>query len=330
MATSRTAASRSRWSVDRAVAEVQADDVDPGAHHRLELRRLVGGRPERGDDLRASGHTCLSSRWMHVPLAHYRSSTVDIAAMADFPAADPTAGLRAHLDASPSPWHAVRTSAAALEAAGFTALDERARGPTCPTPGTSGGAGRSSAWRRPAGGGPLPVHIVGAHTDSPGLRVKPHPDGAPGRLAAARRGDLRRRAAQQLARPRPRRRRPARVSPTAADTLVDVAEPIARVPQLAIHLDRDVNERGLVLDRQAHMTPVWATAHDDLVRRVDRRRAAAAMSRRGGSCACTTCSRPPCSAPTARCSPAVGSTTWRRAGRRRRRWWPPSRPTTWR
>ena len=42
-------------------------------------------------------------------------------------------------------------------------------------------------------------------------------------------------------------------------TLVAVDEPIARVPQLAIHLDRDVNERGLVLDRQAHLSPVWAT-----------------------------------------------------------------------
>jgi aspartyl aminopeptidase len=40
--------------------------------------------------------------------------------------------------------------------------------------------------------------------------------------------------------------------------------PLLRVPQLAIHLDRDVNERGLVLDRSRHLTPVWglATAGD--------------------------------------------------------------------
>ena len=38
--------------------------------------------------------------------------------------------------------------------------------------------------------------------------------------------------------------------------LVDVREPIARVPQLAVHLDRGVND-GLVLDRQQHLTPVW-------------------------------------------------------------------------
>ena len=44
---------------------------------------------------------------------------------------------------------------------------------------------------------------------------------------------------------------------TAIDVRVD--EAICRVPQLAIHLDRDVNERGLVLDRQLHMTPVWGS-----------------------------------------------------------------------
>ena len=78
--------------------------------------------------------------------------------------------------------------------------------------------------------------------------------------------------------------------------------PIARVPQLAIHLDRDVNERGLVLDRQAHM------------RRSGRRRPrrpfacwiAGGPGRRPawrGTCASTTSSRPPCSAATGRCSP---------------------------
>jgi len=40
--------------------------------------------------------------------------------------------------------------------------------------------------------------------------------------------------------------------------LVDIREPIARVPQLAVHLDRGVND-SLVLDRERHLRPVWAT-----------------------------------------------------------------------
>ena len=39
---------------------------------------------------------------------------------------------------------------------------------------------------------------------------------------------------------------------------------VARVAQLAIHLDRDVNDRGVTLDKQAHLTPLWGigTARD--------------------------------------------------------------------
>jgi len=49
--------------------------------------------------------------------------------------------------------------------------------------------------------------------------------------------------------------------------LVDVARPLLRVPQLAIHLDRSVNQ-GLKLDAQQHLLPVWglgAAAEGDLV-----------------------------------------------------------------
>jgi len=170
---------------------------------------------------------------------------------------DPTGPLRAFLDASPSPWHAVRTASRLLDQAGFREVAETDSWADLPTAGYVVRDGALIAWRRPARG-VHPVRIVGAHTDSPGLRVKPRPDGARAgwrQLGVEIYGgvllnswlDRDLGVAGRL------------VLPDGTSLLVDVAEPIARVPQLAIHLDRDVNERGLVLDRQAHMTPVWAT-----------------------------------------------------------------------
>lgn len=47
--------------------------------------------------------------------------------------------------------------------------------------------------------------------------------------------------------------------------LVQIDEPLLRVPQLAIHLDRTVNE-GLALDRQRHLAPLWALGEPEEVR----------------------------------------------------------------
>ena len=40
--------------------------------------------------------------------------------------------------------------------------------------------------------------------------------------------------------------------------LLQLDRPLLRIPQLAIHLDREVNEKGLVLNRQQHLAPLWA------------------------------------------------------------------------
>src|ERR1700760_4890291 len=84
-------------------------------------------------------------------------------------------GLCEFIDASPSPFHVCLTVAQRLLAAGFTELAESDNWPS------SGDffivrSGSLVAWRAHDGADALPFRIVGAHTDSPNLRVKQHPD----------------------------------------------------------------------------------------------------------------------------------------------------------
>ena len=163
------------------------------------------------------------------------------------------------LAASPSPWHVVETAAERLATAGFEAAELGSMWSELPSRGYVTRGAALVAWNRPPSASTTsPLRLVGAHTDSPGLRVKPRPDtGGVGwkqlgvevyggalinswldrDLGIAGRVELNDRSA--------------------VDVVVD--EAICRVPQLAIHLDRDVNERGLVLDKQQHLTPVWGS-----------------------------------------------------------------------
>jgi aspartyl aminopeptidase len=44
--------------------------------------------------------------------------------------------------------------------------------------------------------------------------------------------------------------------------MLRIDEPLLRVPQLAIHLDREINDKGLLLNRQQHLAPIWALEDD--------------------------------------------------------------------
>jgi aspartyl aminopeptidase len=167
--------------------------------------------------------------------------------------------LISFLAASPSPWHVVATASERLRASGFEPVDLEQEWTDAPARGFVVRGGALVAWRRGASvGRSSPLRLVGAHTDSPGLRVKPRPDtGGVGwkqlgvevyggalinswldrDLGVAGRVELN--------------------GGSAIDVRID--EAVCRVPQLAIHLDRDVNERGLILDRQQHLTPVWGS-----------------------------------------------------------------------
>ena len=87
-----------------------------------------------------------------------------------------TDDLLAYLDASPSPWHAVASSADRLDAAGFELLEEEAAWRQVDR-GYLIRGGALVAWSNPTGSTTAwPYRIVGAHTDSPCLRIKPRPD----------------------------------------------------------------------------------------------------------------------------------------------------------
>jgi len=159
------------------------------------------------------------------------------------------------IDASPSPWHAVDTAIAHLKNAGFTELPE------------------TDAWQLKAGHSyyvtrgdasiiafrlgtkaltETGLRIVGAHTDSPGLRLKPKAAyagsgfvrigvevyGGPilatftdRDLSIAGRVSVRNQTGHAL-------------------KLIKFDNALVRLPNLAIHMNREVNEKGLLLNKQ--------------------------------------------------------------------------------
>ncbi len=163
-------------------------------------------------------------------------------------------GLCEFIDASPSPYHVCATAAQRLTAAGYRELSEADAWPAAGRYFTIR-AGSLVAWDSTTAD--VPFRIVGAHTDSPNLRVKQHPDrvvagwqvvalqpyggawlnswldrdlGISGRLSVVTSGSV-------------------------EHLLVRVDDPILRVPQLAIHLSED--RKGVSLDPQRHVNAVW-------------------------------------------------------------------------
>jgi aspartyl aminopeptidase len=170
--------------------------------------------------------------------------------------------LIAFVDASPTPFHVCRTAAERLVAAGAVEADERLPLPV-------GGVhllirgGTLIAWRAPVDGGASEAtsyRIVAAHTDSPNLRIKPRPD--------VRRAGLHQLGVEVYGAPLLNSwldrdlglagRVAVRTADAAATRLFRIDRPLLRIPQLAIHLDRDIGTSGLVLDRQQHLSPFWA------------------------------------------------------------------------
>lgn len=180
--------------------------------------------------------------------------------------ADNVAGFIEFLASSPTPFHAVREMADMLESNGFEKLEERESWRFKP-------AGRYYLTRNGSsliafihGRAPLAdtgVRMIGAHTDSPCLKIKPEPDlyqhgyhrlgvevygGAllnpwfdrdlsiAGRVSLSNGG-------------------------TVEHRLVDFADPVAVIPSLAIHLDREQNKAKTV-NAQQHLPAVLSICGD--------------------------------------------------------------------
>lgn len=186
------------------------------------------------------------------------------------PSGDRVLDLLAFLDASPTPYHAVAEVERRLRAAGFTELDERQ--PWTLTPGARHfvvrGGGTLAAFR--LGQRPAADHgllLLGAHTDSPTLRLRPRPEvvqaGADLLMVEVYGGPLLHtwfdRELSLAGRV---------VLADGSVHLVRLPGAPCRLPSLAIHLDRGVNKEGLKLVLDAHLRPLLGMSRGGQTRTV--------------------------------------------------------------
>ncbi len=168
--------------------------------------------------------------------------------------------LLAFIEAAPTPYHAVSEVADRLSGAGFRRFSERESWQLAP--GDAGfvvrGGGSVAAFRlgrrSPAEAGFV---IIGAHTDSPNLRIKPgHELTAHGyeQLAVEVYGGVL--LSTWLDRDLGIAGRV--VLEDGSSRLIRLPGVFCRVPNLAIHLNREVNSGGLSLNPQTQLLPIAA------------------------------------------------------------------------
>jgi aspartyl aminopeptidase len=181
---------------------------------------------------------------------------------------DATVDLIAFLNESPSPYHAVKVVTGRLARAGFRELAEGDEWRIQPGDRAYVVRGGGTVVAFIAGTAPPSLagfRLVGAHTDSPNLRVKPRSEiraqgqrqlgvevyGSPLLYTWLDR-DL------SLA---------GRVSLLDGTThVVKLDRPLCRIPSLAIHLNPTLATEGLRLNPQQHVLPTLALGDDDLPR----------------------------------------------------------------
>ena len=182
----------------------------------------------------------------------------------------PVTDLLNFIDCSPSPWHAVATIEHRLQNQGFQRLLETDTWSLVSNSRYYVIRDDSSIVAFVVGTKALPesgFKIIGAHTDSPGLRVKPHPVVAGDqlvRLAVEVYGgpilatftdrdlSLAGRVAYRQA------------DGSIASRLVCFPQALLRLPNLAIHMNRAVNEDGLKLNKQTDLAAILSATQQQL------------------------------------------------------------------
>ena len=174
----------------------------------------------------------------------------------------PSQGLLDFLKRSPSPFHATQSMAEALQAAGYQALDERETWQLQPqgryyvTRNDSSIIAIKLGQHDPVQHG---IRMVGAHTDSPCLKVKPQPELARHgywQLGVEVYGGV-------LLSPWFDRdlslagRVTFKHNEQLQSRLIDFKQAIASIPSLAIHLNREANS-GWAINAQTELPPVLA------------------------------------------------------------------------
>jgi len=171
----------------------------------------------------------------------------------------PTHDLLRFIDDSPAPRLAAETLVVRLRAAGFQRLALTDPRWSLPPGAYFVQRGATVIAFRVRGAQVRRFAAVGAHTDSPHLRLKPRaPYAAEGMLQLG----VEIYGGALLNSWLDRDLGVAGVVYTAdgGEHLARVHRAVARVPQLAIHLDRKINDDGLKLNPQTHMAPVWGLA----------------------------------------------------------------------
>jgi aspartyl aminopeptidase len=174
------------------------------------------------------------------------------------------------IDQSPTAAHAARQAEARLLKAGFHELSEKDSWRVRPgerffVNRQQSGIVAVQVGRKPAA--KTGFKIIGAHTDSPGFRLKPHALVGKGGymqlgveiyggplLATWLDRDL---GLAGIAVVRDGR-------DNLKTILLKMEKPVLRIPMLPIHLNREVNDAGLVLNKQEHLSPILGLAGEKL------------------------------------------------------------------